>query len=61
MFQGELVQTALAQVHRKPPPLYEVRGRCGFEVRFYLSIASGKEPSRASSISARAHREAYQA
>ena len=25
MFQGELVQTALAQVHRKPQALYEVR------------------------------------
>lgn len=44
MFQGELVQTALAQVHRKPPPLYEVRGDVDLRLDSIFQSLVAKNP-----------------
>jgi serine/threonine protein kinase len=44
MFQGEVVQTALAQVHRKPPALYEVRGDVDLRLDSIFQSLVAKNP-----------------
>ena len=44
MFQGELVQTALAQVHRKPPALYEVRSDVDLRLDSIFQSLVAKNP-----------------
>ena len=46
MFQGEMVQTALAQVHRKPQALYEVRGDVDIRLDSVFQSLVAKEPSK---------------
>lgn len=44
MFQGELVQTALAQVHRKPQALYEVRSDVDIRLDSVFQSLVAKNP-----------------
>lgn len=44
MFSGELVQTALAQVHRRPPALYEVRADVDIRLDSVFQSLVAKNP-----------------
>lgn len=46
MFHGETMQTALAQIHRRPQPIYEVRGDIDIRIDSVFQSLVEKDPLR---------------